>query len=285
MLTALSGAATVTDWELLPENPVVGDTIEIRGTASPEEKINVQVSFEKEVQVSNGRYEYLLEDVIIPNGFNNQFTVQAKGAEDLNVRVKMVLWVTKSAQASGGIATVSQSGVPPGTYTIKIDGKASDPSVKIKINALQQVEADPEGEFLYTYSTKSVPAGNFEIEVGGFKEQVTLIPKEDSVSGSTPDPALIPEPTTEENSFPSTEEDPEQTGEKEKIDEENACDDEARKDTLQDENSSKIIGFGGEQSKTYRTYVLNGFAAGILKGLAVGMIVILLYSRFKRPKK
>jgi uncharacterized protein YcnI len=91
VLTAISGAATVTDWELLPENPVIGDKVEIRGTASPEEEIEVRVSFEKEVQVSDGRYEYLLEEIKIPDGFNNQFTVQAKGADDLNVRVKMIL--------------------------------------------------------------------------------------------------------------------------------------------------------------------------------------------------
>lgn len=277
MLTALSGAAAVVDWELSPENPVVGDMVEIRGTASPEEEINVRVSFEKELRVYNGRYEYLLEDIKIPDGFNNQFTVQAKGADDLNVRVKMVLWVTKSAQASGGTATVSQSGVPPGTYMIKIDGKANDPSVELKIDALQQVEADPEGEFLYAYSTKSVPAGNFEIEVGGVTEQVTLKPKDDSMSDSTPDPTLIPEPTTEEGPFPSTGEEPEQTGEEEKIDEENAFDAEAGKDTFTDENSSKISGFGGEKSKTDGIYTL--------EGLAAGMIVILLYSRFKKPKK
>jgi len=35
VLTALSGAATVTNWDLLPENPIVGDTIEIRGINQP----------------------------------------------------------------------------------------------------------------------------------------------------------------------------------------------------------------------------------------------------------
>lgn len=57
------------------------------------------ITFEKEVQVQDGRYEYLLEDIIIPSGFDNSFTVQATGADDLNVRAKMLLWLTKSAEA------------------------------------------------------------------------------------------------------------------------------------------------------------------------------------------
>ena len=78
VLTALSEAATVTDWELLPENPVVGDMVEIRGIASPAEEINVRASFEKEVQVSDGRYEYLLEDVKIPMGSTTNLLYRQK---------------------------------------------------------------------------------------------------------------------------------------------------------------------------------------------------------------
>lgn len=83
------------------------------------------VSFEKDVQVLDGEYKYLLEDVKIPPGFDNRFTVQAKGADDLNVRVKMILWIIRTAEAKEGITTVSQPGVPPGTYQIRIDGESN----------------------------------------------------------------------------------------------------------------------------------------------------------------
>jgi len=71
------------------------------------------------VQVLDGRYEYLLEDIIIPAGVGNSFIVQATGADDLNVRAKMLLWITKTAEAKDGTATVSQTNVPPGTYKIR----------------------------------------------------------------------------------------------------------------------------------------------------------------------
>ena len=179
------GAAASSSWELVPENPVVGDTIEIKGTGFEGDTVKVLVTFEKEVQVLDGRYEYLLEDIEIP-GFDNSFTVQAIGANDLNVRAKMLLWITKTAEAKDGIATVSQAGVPPGTYKIRIDGKASDSKVRLKITASQGVEVDSGGSFSYKYDTKSIPAGNFEAKVEGITKQIDLQPAEGLPSVITP---------------------------------------------------------------------------------------------------
>lgn len=176
-LIVLPGIASANSWELVPETPVVGDTIEIRGSDFTGKTADVLVSFEKDVQVVDGRYEYLLEDVEIPPGFNNRFTAQAKGVDDLNVRVKMILWITRTAKAKEGTATVSQLGVPPGTYQIRIDGKSNASEVKLKITGLQKVEVDS-GNFSYKYNTKSIPAGNFEINAGNVTRQVTLLPAE-----------------------------------------------------------------------------------------------------------
>ncbi len=279
-MTTHSGAAAVANWELSPENPVVGDTVEIKGGADPEEEIDVLVSFDREVQVSDGRYEYLLEDVKIPSGFNNRFTVQAKGADDLNVRVKMILWLTKSAQASGGTATVSQSRVPPGTYRIKIDGDASGSSVGLKITAVQQIKADSEGKFLYTYSTKSMPAGNFEVELGGYSEQVTLKSEEDTMPSPVPDTELIDEEiesadengTAGENGTPEESSSPEEVLEKENLFEE-----ESGQGSFQDENGTKLVSLEGEKDGHDGVYIMGGLMAG--------MMVLLLYSKLKKLKK
>jgi methanogen extracellular protein (TIGR04279 family) len=104
--------------------------------------------------------------------------VKAVGADDLNVRAKKLLWLTKSKEATDGTATVSQANVPSGTYKIRIDGKASGSNVKLKITAMQEVEVNSEGSLSYLYSTKSIPAGNFEVEVGGATKQIELKPSE-----------------------------------------------------------------------------------------------------------
>ncbi len=184
-LITLPGTAIAGNWELIPENPVVGDVIEIRGANFTGETAEVLVSFEKDVQVSGGKYSYLLEDVEIPSGFNNRFSVQANGAEDLNVRVKMILWITRTATAKGGIASISQSAVPPGTYRIMIDGESNAPEVKLKITGLQQVKVDS-GNFSYKYNTESIPAGGFEIKVEGVTKQVTLSSAENTSSDMVP---------------------------------------------------------------------------------------------------
>lgn len=186
LLTISPAAAAVSSWELSPETPAHGDTLRIKGSASPEEEVEIQVIFEKAVQTSGGKYEYILEDVKIPEGFNNLFTVQASEARNLNVRVKMLIWMTKSSEASGNTATVTQSSVPPGTYQIKIDGDAGGSStVNLKIIAVQRVKADSDGDFSYSYNTKAIPPGDFEVSVGGITKNVAL--QQGKTSATTPD--------------------------------------------------------------------------------------------------
>jgi len=168
------GAAASSNWELTPQNPAAGDIIEIKGTGFEGDTAKALVSFEKDVTVQGGEYEYLLEDVIIPSSSYNSFTVQAEGVENLNVRAKMLLWITKSAEAKDGTATVSQTNVPAGTYEIRIDGKASGSNVKLKITAMQEIEVDSDGSLSYLYSTKSIPAGDFEVNVEGITKQIEL---------------------------------------------------------------------------------------------------------------
>ena len=176
LLTVSPAGAAVSTWEISPENPGVGDTLRIKGTASPGEEIDVTVTFEQKAPVSGGKYEYILEGVEIPDGFDNSFTVRASGVEDLNVRVKILIWITISSEASGGDATVSQSGVPPGTYMIRIDGNAKSgaSTTDLKITARQRIKADSEGDFSYSYNTKAVPPGDFEIKVGSSTKTISL---------------------------------------------------------------------------------------------------------------
>jgi len=187
LLSISPAVAAVNDWEFSPQEPVSGDILSIKGSASPEEDIDAFVTFEKTVPVSDGEFEYILEGVKIPEGMNNKFTVEATGAKKLNVRVKMVVWVTKSSEASGDTAVVSQSSVPSGTYQIKIDGDAGEgvSKVKLRITAFQGIKADSNGEFTYSYSTKSIPPGDFDIKVGGITKTVTI--KSEENSGSTSD--------------------------------------------------------------------------------------------------
>ena len=176
LIISLGAASASSSWEFIPENPAVGDIMEIKGNGFEGETAKVIVTFEKEVEIRDGVYEYILEDIVIPSSSYNSFTVQAEGVEDLNVRAKMLIWTTKSAKAKDGTATVSQTSVPSGKYQIRIDGKSTGSEVKLKITAMQEIEIDSEGSLSYLYSTKSIPAGDFEVKVEGITKQIELRP-------------------------------------------------------------------------------------------------------------
>lgn len=179
LLLISPAAASVSEWDFSPKELVSGETLSLTGSASPGEKVDVFVNFEKTVPVSGGKFEYILENVKIPEGSKNLFKVEATGAKKLNVRVKMVIWITKSSDASGNTAIVSQSNVPPGTYAIRIDGDAVDgvSDVNLKITASQEIEANSNGDFSYSYNTKSIPPGEFDIKVGDKAKEISILPE------------------------------------------------------------------------------------------------------------
>jgi len=176
-------SAAVSELFVTPENPVVGDTITISGTASPGESVNVVVSFKKSVSPSDGMYLYKMDRIEVPSG-SNTFTVTARDVVDLNVRLKLSLWWTESAVATGGTATVSHSNLEPGIYSAQIDGTpaAGTSHVTLDITAVQDIDADASGNFVYSYATNSIPIGDFQLNVGGLTKTITLSPKSDESS-------------------------------------------------------------------------------------------------------
>ncbi|KKG17782.1 hypothetical protein EO98_11635 [Methanosarcina sp. 2.H.T.1A.6] len=265
LLIISPAGAAVSSWDLSPENPVLGDTLRIKGSASPEEEIEVQVTFEKAVPVSEGEYEYILEGVKIPEGFKNRFTVQASEAKNLNVRVKMLIWVTKSSEASGNTATVTQSSVPPGTYQIKMDGdtRGGASTVTLKITAVQQIKADSDGDFSYSYNTKAVPPGDFEISVGGIKKKVTV--QQGKIPTVPPAPSEKTEPETVE-----------ETGETEDTE-----------DSLnpaqppENGNETPVLEIETQEPKTEKNTGLSVDTAYMLGGMGAAVLILIMYSKRK----
>jgi uncharacterized protein YcnI len=266
LLTISPAVAAVSSWNLSPEKPVLGDTLRIKGSASPEEEIEVQVTFEKEAPVSDGEYEYILEGVKIPEGFDNRFTVQATGAKDLNVRVKMLIWVTKSSEASGDTATVTQSSVPPGTYQIKMDGDAEGgtSTVNLKITAVQQIKADSDGDFSYSYNTKAVPPGDFEIRVGGVKKKVTLQQGKTSASASSSSSEETESETVEETG---------ETEETEPV---------LNPDQIpEDRNKTPVLETETQEPENDKSAGLSVDTVYMLGGMGVAVLILIMYSKRK----
>jgi len=176
--TAFPATASVTTWEISPQNPNVGDTLIISGLASPEEEIGISISFDKTVPVYLRKYTYEFDNIEVLN-FNSFFTVRAEGVENLNMRTKIFLPKIKSARAENGLATVSSSGLPPGEYKVRVRGIAEDgvSVVKLKMTSLQKLNSGEDGKFSYRYDTESIHSEVLKIKIGDTEKQVTLKPK------------------------------------------------------------------------------------------------------------
>lgn len=198
----ISSINAVSNVEISPESPEVGDIIILTGQANPNEEISCSAWFELNPTISDSYYSSKLYGVEIPEPPNN-FKITAKNVETLNVGIKMGFWVTLSTMGdSSGNGAVSKSNVPEGTYDIKILGKIKDTAepVTLKVYASTKITADENGNFEYHYSTDAIEEGTtIYLTIGGVSKEVTL-------QGSTPAPVVTPvtNTTTTEDTTPPT---------------------------------------------------------------------------------
>ncbi|MBA2853118.1 hypothetical protein HNP89_001075 [Methanococcus maripaludis] len=198
----ISSVNAISEVTVFPENPEVGDTIILTGKTNPNEEVSCSAWFEINPIISQPYYGTLLYDVSIPEPPNN-FKVTASNVQNLDVSIKMGVWVTISDDAdSSGNAVVSKSKVPEGVYDIKIGGKIKDTSepVTLKVYASTKITADENGNFEYRYSTDSIDEGTtIYLNIGGVSKEVT-------VQGTTPAPVVTPvtNTTATEDTTPPT---------------------------------------------------------------------------------
>ena len=183
--------ASVEYVKITPENPVQGDVVSITVKASPFEEVQVTVLFSKTLEASGGEYTWRLNGVRIPST-PNTFEVRAENVRNLHVAVKVLLiWVTKSVDAKGGVASMSQSDIPVGTYDVVIYGEALDKASKVTITVTASTTIKMNRNGLYTYSldTSNIPAGTFTVRVGEVEKTITL--SKPRAPEQTPTPQLI----------------------------------------------------------------------------------------------
>ncbi len=161
-------------FELSPANPTPGQEVTLTGTAKPGEELTFQSSFTMNLPVAGGEYGY--ETTVQVPKKPNRFTVSANNVQDFNAGVKFGIWITKSFQASGGTARISQADVPPGRYNLKMFGKALPGStqVSVSVEAQTQVQADSAGIYRLAIDTTGIPAGDYRIQGAGDAKTIRL---------------------------------------------------------------------------------------------------------------
>jgi hypothetical protein len=193
--------ADVSELGISPIIPEKGDTVTFLIKAQPGEEVEVTITFTKKVAVSDREYSWRLDNVYVPST-PNSVSVKATDVEALHVSVKILIWVTKSVMASGGVAEVSQSNVPKGSYDVWLHGDAAIGAneISLQVTAKTIVTIGSDGQYTYNYNTENIPVGTFTVQAGGITKVVTLAPRNTTtppigISDSTPPSVTDPIPT------------------------------------------------------------------------------------------
>lgn len=169
--------AGVIEVEITPPDPVQGDVVNVFIKAGPNEELSLKISHTIEVNVSDGKYMYGIDNLTFPSS-DNSITERAFNVKNLHISIKTQNWMTESVEAVDGLATMSQNNIKKGTYDIRISGDALEgvSRVTLKVNVSTTIVTDQEGHYEYALSTESLPPGTFTAHVGGKTKEITLLP-------------------------------------------------------------------------------------------------------------
>lgn len=161
------------DFEIIPSEPRAGDNVTIRGTSSAE-SVDIAMTFTRTVPVKGGKYKCRMPDTEVPER-PNRLTVIAENVKNLKVKVKILLWMTRRARASDGVARICESDVPSGKYDIRIEGNAAEgqSQVNLTVAASRTIKVE-NGRFEETFPTRTIPADEFEVTVSEQTETIRL---------------------------------------------------------------------------------------------------------------
>ena len=145
--------------------------------ATPGEEVPVSLEYSGSVDVSDGKYKIVLNDVSIPQK-PNSFYARASGVTNLIVDVNLppLGWISLNKDASNGVVTLSQSNIPSGTYNLQIRGDAlpGETSIDLRFTAEITLTMDSQGSYSYSYDTDGIPPGTLVVDVGGVEKTITL---------------------------------------------------------------------------------------------------------------
>ncbi|MFA0823664.1 MAG: hypothetical protein ACC612_12365 [Methanomethylovorans sp.] len=187
----------VTELKITPESPCAYDgNITITGKVGPNEIVTITTTYVKEVDVTNGKYEYDPGIVQIPKG-TTFCSITAESVKDMTITTNLFKFIpiSKTQEACSNKAGMSVSSplILPGNYTLLISGNAADKkavtncndgnngkddkgsvkTVAITFVAKMDVKADANGYFKQVCCTNR-PPGKYTLKIGDKTRVVNL---------------------------------------------------------------------------------------------------------------
>lgn len=179
-------------FDISPTNPCPGDNVILTGTANPGEPVRLISSFEMDIPVVNGKYEYVAKNVEIPQK-PNKFAFTVGNVKELNLGVKIGMWLSMPVEIVGRTASISRSDVPPGRYSLKMFGEAVEGAtfvpIRVKVETISH--ADQNGKYRLCIDTTGIPEGKYKIQCLGKTKMITIGSPAEKTSGAHSSNKLI----------------------------------------------------------------------------------------------
>lgn len=186
----------VEDLKITPESPICtySGNITITGKVGPGDTVTIVTTYVKELNVTDGKYEYDAGIVPIPAG-TTLCSITAENVKDMTITTNLFKFIpiSKTQNACNGKAALSVPApyIPKGNYSLVINGNAistnaiancndgtgntdTSKTVKLTFVAKVDVKADEKGYFKQVCCTKR-PAGEYTLKVGDKTTTVTLV--------------------------------------------------------------------------------------------------------------
>jgi hypothetical protein len=168
--------AQSTSLEVFPKFAQPGDKVLINIQSIPREEIDLILSFNGNLNVTDNEFIYTMESLEIPQNIK-VFQIEAENVALLRFAVIInEVPVTQTIQGMEGYATISGKNILPGKYWVQISGIPSIGYDEVKFNVTARINiiTDNQGEYTLTYDTTGFPSGVLTVKADSIMTQVVL---------------------------------------------------------------------------------------------------------------
>ena len=169
-------ATEVTNYSILPKQPVKGDLVVVELFANPYEAINVTISYSQKLDVINGEFIWNLGYIEII-GKSNYFSIFSNNLTLLRVTTTISgIPITQTDDNLDGVTFISKRNIEPGKYWLQISGEYQDElkNINIEIFASTIIETNENGFYTTSYNTSLIPSGEFYVVLGEYNEIIQI---------------------------------------------------------------------------------------------------------------
>ncbi|MFC1802517.1 CARDB domain-containing protein [Thermoproteota archaeon] len=162
--------------EITPSSLKPGDVITINLQSKPNNKVNVTISKNRAINVTNNEFTLILERFDIPQNIEN-IQIEVKNVELLIATVIInEIPTTQTVQGKDGYAKIVQDLFPPGVYWVQLSGYSTTSVEQVYVNVSAQLNiiTDEKGKATTIYDTTGLPPGEIYVKAGEYTKTVLI---------------------------------------------------------------------------------------------------------------